>query len=82
VPLLVYLIKTDGSVGLRVSAKEALNFQITVAIGLAIGLLIPIIGGIAIAVILLANVVLCIMAAAAISDGKDYRYPFAIRLIT
>jgi len=64
-------------------AKEALNFQITVAIGLAAsGVLSPIGIGIGLGgVVILLNIIFCILGTMAASKGEKYRYPVAIRLI-
>lgn len=83
VPLVVYFVKQDGSEEFNTSIKESLNFQLTIFIisfvcSITAILVIPII----LAVIAgFANLILCIMAAIAIREGKDYRYPFAIRMV-
>src|SRR6186713_2305945 len=71
-PLIIWLInKEKADKGwLNGQAKEALNFQITMLIGM---LLVPI--------IFIANIILCIMAGMKANEGVDYRYPFALRLI-
>ncbi|MBC7756433.1 MAG: DUF4870 domain-containing protein [Bdellovibrio sp.] len=82
-PLVVWILKKDDSAYIANQAKEALNFQITVALamfvcGILIWLVIPII---LMMIIWLANIVLCIIAAIACSKGEAYRYPFCLRLI-
>ena len=64
-------------------AKEALNFQITMAIGwVATSMLMFVIIGIfLVPVLLIANLILCIMAGMKAKEGVEYRYPFALRLI-
>jgi hypothetical protein len=81
-PLVIYLVGKDDQYG-KEQAKEALNFQITVLIGLIIGgiLTMVVIGIIVIWAIGIINLILCIMAAVAASKGEDYRYPFALRLV-
>ncbi len=84
-PLVIWLInkdKTDKE-WLIGQAKEALNFQITIAIAwiIAICLSIVLIGFLLYPVILIGNIVLCIMAGMKANEGVDYRYPVAIRLI-
>ncbi|HYD78997.1 MAG TPA: DUF4870 domain-containing protein [Paucimonas sp.] len=81
--LIIWLIKKDESSFINDQAKEALNFQITVAIGL-IGawiLAFILIGFLLVPAIFLANFILCILAAIAASKGESYRYPFALRLV-
>lgn len=84
-PLIIWLINKDktGKEWLNGQAKEALNFQITVAIAwiIAIALSVLLIGFLLYPVILIGNIILCIMAGMKANEGVDYRYPFAIRLI-
>lgn len=81
--LIVWLLKKDDSAYLGDQAREALNFQITMVIGyMAAGILAWILIGFLLYPLLwLANLVLCIMAAMAVSKGEDYQYPIALRLI-
>ena len=84
-PLVIWLInkdKTDKG-WLNGQAKEALNFQITIAIAwiAAIALSVLLIGFLLYPVILIGNIILCIMAGMKANEGVDYRYPFAIRLV-
>ena len=84
-PLVIWLInkdKTDKE-WLNGQAKEALNFQITIAIGwvAAIALSMILIGFLLYPVLLIGNIILCIMAGMKANEGVDYRYPFALRLI-
>lgn len=81
--LVVWLLKKNDSEYLASQAKEALNFQITVLLALFIAqiLMVVLIGFAFFAMIWLANIVLCIIAAIATSKGETYRYPFTLRLI-
>ena len=83
--LIIYLIKkSEPSAQFDTEqAKEALNFQITVMIAyFACGILIfVLIGALLIWVVMLANLVLCIVAAIKASNGVMYRYPLTLRLI-
>jgi len=79
VPLVVYFVKTDGSEGFKASVKEALNFQLTILIAsIALSAITFGLGGLLVWVV---NIIFCIMAAMAISNGQDYKYPFSIKLI-
>ncbi len=84
-PLVIWLVKKDDSQACFVTAqaKESLNFQITVAIALLASVILTfvVIGGVLMPIIILANVVLCIVAALKANDGVAYRYPVALRLI-
>ncbi|TWG93394.1 hypothetical protein L599_001300000050 [Luteimonas sp. J16] len=88
-PLVIWLMKRETMPFVDDQAKEALNFNITVAaimlvlflvgiLTLGIGFLVamPLM-----ALIGLAALVFIIIAAIKSNEGKAYRYPFAIRLI-
>ncbi|HEV59124.1 MAG TPA: DUF4870 domain-containing protein [Phycisphaerales bacterium] len=82
-PLILWLLKKDEDPFIDRQGKEALNFQITVAIGGAIGAITAAlcIGVVLLAVVGIADLVLCIMACVAANKGEDYRYPVSIRLV-
>ncbi len=88
-PLIVWLIKRDTMAFAGEQAREALNFNITVAIvmvalwifaiiTLGIGLLIVLPLGF---VLFIAWLVLTIVAALKANAGENYRYPFTWRLV-
>jgi uncharacterized Tic20 family protein len=81
--LIIWLIKKDQSAYVDDQAKEALNFQITMLIAFvgAWILMFVLIGMLLMPLLLVANLVFCILAAVAASNGKSYRYPVAIRLL-
>lgn len=85
VPLIVWLIHKDRAdkAYLNGEAKEALNFQITVAIAwIACWILqFILIGFVLLGVLWLVNLIFCIVAAVKVSAEGHYRYPFALRLI-
>ncbi|MFC5568477.1 DUF4870 domain-containing protein [Lysobacter yangpyeongensis] len=84
-PLIVWLINKDKEdKGYLVEqSKEALNFQITVAIAMVVSwiLMFVLIGLLLLPAVALANLVLCIIAAVKTSESETYRYPFTLRLI-
>jgi len=83
-PLVVYLIKKgSGDEFATANAREALNFQITVAIGFVISIILSfvLIGIFLIWILVLANLILCIIAAVNASNGVVYRYPLTLRLV-
>jgi uncharacterized Tic20 family protein len=82
-PLIVYLVKRDQSAFAADAAKEALNFNITVAIGYAICLCLFIVFiGIPLMIALgIAWLVLTIVAGVRASEGISYRYPATIRFV-
>jgi uncharacterized Tic20 family protein len=88
-PLIIWLMKKDSMPFVDDQAKEALNFNITVAIAslvllvfsvltLGIGLVLAIPLWIIIGIFWL---VFTIMAGVKANAGERYRYPFALRLI-
>jgi uncharacterized Tic20 family protein len=81
--LIIWLIKKDQSAYVDEQGKEALNFQITMLIAFvgAWILMFILIGMLLMPLLLIANLVFCILAAVAASNGKSYRYPVAIRLL-
>ncbi|NUR87962.1 MAG: DUF4870 domain-containing protein [Nonomuraea sp.] len=83
-PLIIYLMKKDESPYVRDQAAEALNFQITMFIGYIVAgvLTIILIGLLLLPVVWLVSLIFHIQAAIATNKGENYRYPFAIRLIT
>lgn len=86
VPLIIWLIHKDRTdkAYLNGQAKEALNFQITILIGYVISwvLMWVLIGFLLWSIVWIVNLIFCIVAAVAVSKGENYRYPFALRLIT
>lgn len=81
--LIIWLVKKDDSAYVAQEAAEALNFQITVAIGwiIAIMLKVILIGFLIFPLLLLANLIFCILGAVAASKGTGYRYPLSLRLV-
>ncbi|MGA0023836.1 MAG: DUF4870 domain-containing protein [Burkholderiales bacterium] len=81
--LIIWLIKKDQSPFVDEQGKEALNFQITVLIGVVGSwiLMFVLIGMLLLPLLLIANLVFCILAAVAVSKGQHYKYPLAIRLL-
>ncbi len=83
-PLVIWLMKKDESPFIEDQAKEALNFQITMAIGFLICfvLIFVVIGVFLLPLLLIFDLILTIIAAVEANKGNRYRYPFALRLIS
>ncbi|HVR81851.1 MAG TPA: DUF4870 domain-containing protein [Luteimonas sp.] len=85
VPLVIWLTNKDKAdkAFLNDQAKEALNFQITIAIGYVICMVLAviIIGGLLMPLVWILNLIFCILAGVKANEGVAYRYPFALRLI-
>jgi uncharacterized protein len=81
--LVLWLVRRDENGFVAEEAREALNFQITIAIAMlaSIALKLLLIGFLLVPLVLLVNFVFCILAALSASKGIPYRYPFALRLI-
>lgn len=82
-PLIIWLIKKDQSPFVNDQGKEALNFNITVLIGLLVGgaTTCIFIGIIIVPAVIIFGIVFSIIAALKAKDGIAYRYPFLLRLI-
>lgn len=82
-PLLIWIMKKEEFPLADDQGKEALNFQISFMIYLAIALLLVILLiGIALVVVLvLFEIIVTIIAAVNAYDGARYRYPMTIRFI-
>jgi uncharacterized Tic20 family protein len=88
-PLIIWLLKKETMPFVDEQGKEALNFNITVAIiGLVLLLLTVITLGIGVfivvpvgAVVGIGWLVFTIIAAVKTNDGEHYRYPFTLRLV-
>lgn len=82
-PLVAYLVQKGKRPFVERHAKESLNFQITMLLAYAVS--IPLvcigIGFVLLVAISVTNVVLVVLAGIAANDGKEHRYPFALRLV-
>jgi uncharacterized Tic20 family protein len=81
--LIVFLLKKDDSEFIRVQAREALNFQISLLLAqfVAYVLVFILVGFLLLGLIWLFNIVICIIAAISSSKGEHYHYPLTLRLI-
>jgi uncharacterized Tic20 family protein len=82
-PLVLWQMKREMDPFIDAQGKEALNFQITVAIASAICLLLMlvIIGFFLFGLVAIGALVLTIIGGVKANDGVPYRYPFTWRLI-
>ncbi|MCF5802395.1 DUF4870 domain-containing protein [Pseudomonas tremae] len=82
-PLIIWQLKKDSDPFIDAQGKEALNFQITVAIAATISMLLVllVIGFALLTLVGVGASVLAIIAGVKANDGVDYRYPFTWRLI-
>ena len=81
-PLVIYLVAGDTKPFAKQQAQEALNWQITVAIGFVASTAVAFVGfHFLYHLVYVANLIFCIMGAMAVSKGEAYKYPFALRLI-
>lgn len=82
-PLILWLVKKGEDKFVDRQGKEALNFQITVAIAFIVSSLLSFvcIGFVLIPAVGIADLVFCIMACVKANQGQDYQYPFTIRFV-
>ena len=82
-PLIVWQIKKDMHPFIDDQGKEALSFQISVALAavLCFLLMVVVIGFPLLALLSVAAVVLVVIAGVKANEGQAYRYPFCWRLV-
>lgn len=82
-PLVVWQMKKAEMPFVDDQGKEALNFQISVAIAALVCfvLFVILIGMLLLPLVGLAALVLTVIAAVKANDGESYRYPVTLRLI-
>jgi uncharacterized protein len=82
-PLIIWQLRRDTSAFVALEAKEALNFNISVALGWVIcSVLIFVLIGVPLAAVLsLYWVIMAVVAGVKASEGVGYRYPFILRLV-
>lgn len=82
-PLIVWQIKKDLHPFINDQGKEALNFQISVALAaiLCFLLMVVVIGFPLLALLSVAAVVLSVIGGIKANEGQLYRYPFSWRLV-
>jgi uncharacterized protein len=82
-PLIIWLTRRNTSAYVEMEAREALNFNISVALGwIVCGSLVFALVGIPLgAALFLYWLVMAVIAAVKASEGVGYRYPFSLRLV-
>ena len=82
-PLIIWQLKKETDPFIDAQGKEALNFQITVALAMVacFFLMLLVIGFFLIGLVCIGALVLTIIAGIKANDGVAYRYPFTWRLI-
>ena len=83
VPLVILLVFKGRGAFVENQAKEALNFQITLAIVYVVGFItmFVLIGFVIVPAAGICSIVFAIMAAVAVNRGELYRYPLTLRLV-
>lgn len=81
--LIIWLVKKDEAPYVDEQGKEALNFQIFIAICYFIAaiLIVVLIGVLLLVLVGIFDLLFCIIAAVKVSNGENYRYPLTIRFI-
>ncbi len=82
-PLIVWMLKRETMPFVESEGKEALNFNLSMTIYLAVSALLICVGVGIVMLLALAvtHVVLVVLASIDAANGKSYRYPFTIRFI-
>ncbi|MEG5265066.1 DUF4870 domain-containing protein [Pseudomonas sp. JDS28PS106] len=82
-PLILWQLKRESDPFIDAQGKEALNFQITVAIAAVISffLMVVVIGFPLLLLVGIGALVLTIIAGIKANEGRDYRYPFTWRVL-
>lgn len=82
-PLIVMLVFGPRNAFVKKESTEALNFQITVAIGYVVSfvLMFVFIGFILFFVVYILSLIFCIIAGIKNNQGIEYRYPINIRFV-
>lgn len=82
-PLVLWLLKRDESAFLNKQGKEAINFNLTISIFSVFALIFALIliGWILLWLLSVLWLVLVLVAAVNVNQGKNYRYPVSIRFI-
>lgn len=82
-PLIIWRTKGQTMPFVADQAKESLNFQITILLLALVcaALIFVLIGFVLLWILGLVNLVLVVIAAIRVSDGRPYRYPFCLRLV-
>jgi hypothetical protein len=82
-PLVIWQVFKLKSAHVSREAREALNFQITIALAAIVGFVLcfVLIGFLLVGALVIADVALMIIAAIKASEGTPFRYPFTLRLI-
>lgn len=83
-PLIVMLTKGNESAFVRRHAVESLNFQITALIAAIVStiLVFAFVGAVLWLVLIVCWLVFVIMGTVAASNGREFRYPLALRLVS
>lgn len=83
-PVAIYFLYQDKDSFVRHHAAEAVNFTLTLFLGIVVSfvLMIILIGLLLFFVVLLAGLIFAVVAAIAANKGEFYRYPMTFRFIT
>ncbi len=82
-PIIIWSLKKDDMPFVDEQGKEAINFQISMAIYLFVAIILCfVIIGIPVVIgLVLAKLAFALIAAVKASEGKTYRYPFTLRFV-
>jgi uncharacterized protein len=83
-PLLVLLLKGNDSPWIRRQAVESLNFQLSILVYAVVSgaLVLVLVGLLLLPIVGLLWLVLTILGSVRAADGRDYRYPLTLRMVS
>lgn len=83
-PMILWILKKDDMPFVREQGREAINFQITMLLAVLVSgaLILVLIGMVLLPVVIVIDFVLILAATLSASEGRAYRYPLTLRLIT
>jgi uncharacterized protein len=83
-PLLVLLLKGNDSAWVRRQAVESLNFQLSILVYAVVSgvLVLLLVGVVLLPLVGLMWLVFTILGSVRAADGRDYRYPLTLRMVS
>lgn len=82
-PLIVLLVQGPKDANVKRQATEALNWQILVAIGVLVSLVLSVIGIglLLLPIVYIVGIIFMVIGGIKANGGEDYRYPFNWRIV-
>jgi len=83
VPVVIYLTQREQSEFVAAQAREAVNFQLNMLFLLCAAtiLTLVLVGWLMLPILIIGQIVMAVIAALEVSQGRSYRYPWIVRII-